>query len=181
MPDETRRLPLDDPDALGALLMALEPRLVALAARLVRDRHTAEDVVQSAFEKAIRNGHRFRGESRVSTWLHRIVANEALMWLRSHGRRARRTRDLDDTVEDALADPRPDALEAVQRGQRVAGLRAALARLRPEERDVLFGCALGGATYAELGRESGLDPAALKSRAYRARRRLESLLVEHAA
>lgn len=181
MPDATRTLPLNDPDALGSLLTELEPRLVALAMRLVRDRSTAEDLVQTAFEKAIRNGHRFRGDSRVSTWLHRIVANESLMWLRSQARRARRTRALDDHCDEALADPRPNALETLQRDQRAAALHDALKRLRPDERDVLVGCALGERSYGDLGREIGLHPAALKTRAFRARRRLEALLADHAA
>jgi RNA polymerase sigma-70 factor (ECF subfamily) len=149
--------------------------------RLVRDRSTAEDLVQTAFEKAIRNGHRFRGDSRVSTWLHRIVANESLMWLRSQGRRAKRTRALDDHVDAALVDSQPDALETVQRDQRAANLHEALRRLRPDEREVLVGCALGDRSYRDLGRETGLHPAALKSRAFRARRRLEALLAGHAA
>lgn len=181
MSDATRTLPLDDPEALGNLLKDLEPRLVALAVRLVRDRSTAEDLVQTSFEKAIRNGHRFRGDSRVSTWLHRIVANESLMWLRSQGRRAKRTRALDEHTGEALVDPQPDALETLQRDQRAAYLHDALGHLRPDERDVLVGCALGDRSYGELGREIGLHPAALKSRAFRARRRLEALLAGHAA
>ncbi len=85
-----RALPHCDRGRLGALFRSLEPRLTAVALRITRDESTAQDVVQNAFEKALRHGHRFRGECLVSTWMHRIVANEALMWLRSERRRARR-------------------------------------------------------------------------------------------
>jgi len=176
----TCELPMADPEALGALFRELEPRLLAVALRLTRDRDSAQDVVQTAFEKAIRHGHRFRGESRVSTWLHRIVANEALMWLRSHGRRARSTRSLEGTDEATLADPGPDALESLNRRQRAARVRSALGALPCEERDVLLACGLHGRSYGDYGRERGVHPAALKSRAFRARRRLGSLLEESA-
>ena len=173
-------LPLADPEALGALFHELEPRLLAVALRLTRDRDTAQDMVQTAFEKAIRHGHRFRGESRVSTWLHRIVANESLMWLRSHGRRAQSTRPLEGTDETTLADPGPDALESLDRCQRAARVQSALGALPSEERDVLLACGLQGRSYGDYGRERGVHPAALKSRAFRARRRLGSLLAESA-
>lgn len=170
-------LPIHDPRALGALLKALEPRLVAFALRFTRDGATAEDVVQSAFEKAIRHGHRFRGDARVSTWLHRIVANEALMWLR---RRRRRPADLDPGAPGAelarLADPAPGALELLARREALERLRAGLGALPDAERDVLAHCVLAERSYAEFGRERGLHPGAVKSRAFRARRRLGEAL-----
>jgi RNA polymerase sigma-70 factor (ECF subfamily) len=174
--EAARQLPMDDPEALGALFSELEPRLVALALRLTRDRDTARDVVQTAFEKAIRHGRRFRGDSRVSTWLHRIVANEALMWLRSQGRKAGRTRALDAVDENALAAPDPLSDESVSRKQRSGRLREALRTLPREERDVLEACVLGERTYSDFGSEIGIHPGALKSRAFRARRRLGHIL-----
>lgn len=174
--EATWRLPMGDPGALGALLRELEPRMLGVALRITRDRDTAQDVVQSAFERAIRHGHRFRGDSRVSTWLHRIVANEALMWLRSHGRRAQAVRPLDSADEAALTDPAEDALQHVERTEHRARLRGALGALSRDERDVLVACSLDGRSYADYGRERGIHPAAVKSRAFRARRKLGALL-----
>lgn len=65
---------------LGALYQELAPRLVRVAQRLTRDALAAENVVQTAFEKALRHVADFRGDARLSTWLHRIVTNEALVW-----------------------------------------------------------------------------------------------------
>ena len=79
-------LPYDDPERLGELLRGLEPRMRAVALRVTRDGEAARDVVQAAYEKALRHGRKFRGGARVSTWLHRIVTNEALMWLRRERR-----------------------------------------------------------------------------------------------
>jgi RNA polymerase sigma-70 factor (ECF subfamily) len=165
-------LPLDDRRALGALLKDLEPCLTALAIRFTRDRDTAQDVVQNAFEKAIRHGHRFRGDARVSTWLHRIVANEALMWLRSQARRAQAMREIDELCEEAIADPAPDVPETLARRELAWRVRAAIHELPTDQRDVLLGCVLAERTYDDFGHETGVHPASLKSRAFRARRRL---------
>ena len=173
--EQARRLPSADAD-LGALLQQLRPRLVTVALRFTRDSDVAHDVVQSAFEKAIRHRAQFRGQARVSTWVHRIVANEALMWLRSERRRARRTSSLAEASPESLVDPTPDATAGLARDQAAHRLRQGIARLGEEERDVIERCVLSGRSYAEYGAERGVHPAAAKSRAFRARRRLEALL-----
>jgi len=175
--DRTRRLPTDEAE-LGALLETLRPRLWSVALRFTRDPEVAEDVVQGAFEKALRHRWQFRGQARVSTWLHRIVANEALMWLRSERRRAKRTARLADAIPEALVDPAPDASAGLASHQAARRLRREIARLGPEERDVIERCVLPGRSYADYGAERGVHPAAAKSRAFRARRRLQALLHE---
>ena len=177
-PGAERQLPRDDPKRLGELLRSLEPRLVAVAMRITREREAARDVVQTAFEKALRQARGFRGQARVSTWLHRIVINEALMWLRSERRHQRRLVEFDLRSEAALADAAPDAPELLARYEEASRLRAGLRTLRPEEREVLEHCALEGRSYAELGRRTRTHPGALKSRAFRARQRL-SLILKH--
>lgn len=175
--ERTRRMPRSHAE-LGALLETLRPRLWSLALRYTRDADVAHDVVQSAFEKALRHRERFRGQARVSTWLHRIVANEALMWLRAERRRERRTGRLAEAPPEALADPAPDAAAGLARRQAERRLRREIARLGPEERDVIERCVLPGRSYADYGAERGVHPAAAKSRAFRARRRLEARLRE---
>jgi RNA polymerase sigma-70 factor (ECF subfamily) len=171
----THTLPHDDPERLGALLAGLEPRLTAVALRFTRDPESARDVVQNAFEKVVRHGARFAGQSRVSTWMHRIVANEALMWLRSEKRR-RELHPVADTESERVADPAPATCDELDRRRGVARLRQAIVGLAPEERDVMEQCALGGLSYVEFSAATGVDPAAAKTRAFRARRRLATRL-----
>jgi RNA polymerase sigma-70 factor (ECF subfamily) len=135
-------------------------------------------VVQNAFEKVLRNPWQFRGQARVSTWMHRIVVNEALMWLRSEGRRARRVADLDGILGAKLRDPCPTPLELLTQREQQGRLRAGIAALSPEEQEVLEQCAVEGLSYAELSERTGVHPGALKSRAFRARRRLSLLVGE---
>ncbi len=168
-------LPVCDPERLGELLMGLEPRLRSVALRFTKDPETARDVVQSAFEKVVRHGAAFEGRSRVSTWLHRIVANEALMWLRAERRRGAVQIEADGGT-DRIPDDAPGPAEDLARRERHARLRDGLARLSRDERDVVEQCALAGMTYAEYGARTGMHPAAVKSRAFRARARLGTLL-----
>jgi len=171
----TRTLPAGTA-RLGHLLETLRPRLLAVAGRITRDHDSAADVVQNAFEKVLRKRDQFEGRARVSTWLHRIVANEALMWLRSERRRAARFAPWTDTTEDHVADHRPDPAEHTLRRDEARRLRAALAHLDRSERDVIEGCLLPDRSYRDYGRATGIHPAAAKSRAFRARRRLQAHL-----
>ncbi len=156
------------------LLAALGPRLEAVAVRLTRDPDAAKDVVQNAFLKVLRHGDRFRGDARVSTWMHRIVCNEALMWLRTERRRNRLLAI--DGAPGEVADLAPDPAESVSALERRELLREGLLRLPHEERDVVVRCGLRGQSYAEYGARRGLHPGAVKSRAFRGRRRLSRLL-----
>jgi len=172
------RLPLRDPERMGALMRSLEPRLSAVALGVTKDPDGAQDVVQNAFEKVLRHGDKFRGQARVSTWMHRIVTNEALMWRRTRGRRRETPLENPDDLMSADLPATRTPSDLAESRQLIARVRAALEELPREEREVLSGCALGGRSYAEFGRATGLHPAAVKSRAHRARRRLAGILHE---
>jgi len=154
--------------------MPLAARMNAVALRMTRNAAAAEDVVQNAFEKAIRAQSQFRGEARLSTWIHRIVVNEALMWLRTERRHA--PGEPLNGVQEMSRDPGPSALDQLLRREIRHGVRREIECLQPEERHVLLHCALEDRSYAEYGRRAGLHPAAAKSRAFRARRRLRKAL-----
>jgi RNA polymerase sigma-70 factor (ECF subfamily) len=167
------------PSALAAALDAASARrLRRVALRITRDPGAADDVVQSAFEKALRHAAAFRGEARPSTWLHRIVVNEALMWHRSEKRRrAQLARVAATSFDDERAAHALDELLARERHQQ---LQRALARLHPEDAELLTRCALGEQAYGAWARERGVHPTAAKTRAFRARRALRAVLEDPA-
>jgi len=158
--------------------------MLAVARRFASSGDAAEDIVQNAFEKAIRHLERFDGRSRLSTWLHRIVVNEALMWLRAEKRRHQRVVEHAEPELVAMAasgspaSPAtpPDALERLISHQRRKRIHLALATLASSDREVLEACALGGQSYDDYSRRTGIAAAAAKSRAFRARRRLRDQL-----
>src|SRR6201991_4799846 len=90
MPDEgapadhelLRRHVAGDADAFGELFRRHRDRLWAVALRTVCDPAEAADALQDAMVPAFRRAADFRGESAVTTWLHRIVVNASLDRLR---------------------------------------------------------------------------------------------------
>lgn len=80
------------PEAFAELFRRHQDRMWAVALRTTGDREMAADAVQEAFLSAFRKAGSFRGDSQVTTWLHRIVINTCLDRLR----RIRPTTDLDD-------------------------------------------------------------------------------------
>lgn len=67
-----------DSDAFGELVRRHRDRLWAVALRTLGDREEAADAVQDALVSAYRAAHTFRGQSAVTTWLHRITVNACL-------------------------------------------------------------------------------------------------------
>src|SRR5690349_1360870 len=69
---------------------AVRDRLVRVAGNILRDRREAEDAAHDAVLQALRAAGRFRAEAEVSTWLHRVAINAALMASRSRKRSSMR-------------------------------------------------------------------------------------------
>jgi RNA polymerase sigma-70 factor (ECF subfamily) len=161
---------------LGQLYESLAPQLVRAAQRFTRDPAAAEDVVQTAFEKALRHIAAFRGEARLSTWLHRIVTNEALVWLRTERRRARQLLPDGASGPGEACDPAPQVPELLQLRERAARVQEGLRLLRVAERDVLLRVFMEDQDYATIATQTAAHCGAIKTRAFRARRRLRTLL-----
>ncbi|MGB2634671.1 MAG: sigma-70 family RNA polymerase sigma factor [Candidatus Acidiferrum sp.] len=147
---------------------------------MLRNQQDAEDAVQRAFQRALVNLQRFREDSSFSTWLTRIVINEALMLLRQ-----RRTREpLHENSVDAakgdsgveIADGRPTPEEILCESERRATLRQAIAELRENLRVVVLHRELQGLTSAETARRLGLTVSAVKARSLHARKFLRKQL-----
>ncbi len=153
-----------DADAFGELFRRHKDRMWAVALRTCGDRELASDCLQDAFLAAFRRADSFRGDSAVTTWLHRIVVNACLDRLR----RRKPTSQLpeydlaDRHDEHASTEVRIDirnALAALPEGQRMAlvlidmqGLSVVEAAeiLEVAEGTIKSRCARGRATMAEL-------------------------------
>src|SRR5579859_2311283 len=94
-----------DPDAFGVLFKRHSGRLWAVSLRITCDPDDAADALQDAMISAFRRAADFRGESAVTTWLHRIVVNASLDLLRR--RSARSVAWSGDPDELPVPEPRP--------------------------------------------------------------------------
>lgn len=156
-----------DPEAFGELVRRHRDRLWAVALRTLGDREDAADALQEALLSAYRAADTFRGESAVTTWLHRIVVNACLD-------RARRRQ-----ARPAVALPEHPAREpvAVEPDRETAReVWDALAQLPAEQRVPLVLLEMQGYSVAEISQLLGVPEGTVKSRCARGRARLAVLL-----
>jgi RNA polymerase sigma-70 factor, ECF subfamily len=146
----------------------------SVAMKYVRDEQDAEDVTQDAMLLAHRYRDSFRGESRYSTWLYRVTATAALMFLRRQRRLAREMPASGTVDEDgtALLERQPAATdvsgEAIARSE-VGTVAEAVAKLGAKYPAVFWKRYGEGRTETEIATELGISVAAVKTRAFRAR------------
>ena len=177
------RLRAGDQDAYTELVTSHSGRLLSVARRMLRDEEDARDVVQQGFLSAFKALPHFNGQSRISTWLHRIVVNAALMKLRSRSRRP------EDSIENLLPRFLEDGHHAVKwndvtapaetlllQGETRARVRAAINRLPESYRTVLMLRDIEELDTEETARILGVTTNAVKIRLHRARQALAGLL-----
>ncbi len=147
-----------DREAFAEIFRRHKDRMWAVAVRTCGDPELASDCVQDAFIAAYRRAGSFRGESAVTTWLHRIVVNACLD-------RLRRTRPTSPLPDYDLPD-RNDAHAAVDVRLDV---RAALDRLPEGQRAALVLVDMHGLSVAETAEILGVAEGTVKSRCARGR------------
>jgi RNA polymerase sigma-70 factor, ECF subfamily len=160
-----RRHVAGDSDAFGELFRRYRDRLWAVALRTVCDPEEAADALQDAMVSAFRRAGDFRGESAVTTWLHRIVVNASLDRLR---RRATLSAG-DEQAFEALVAQDGDPARIVDTRLDVD---AALRILPPQQRAALVVVDMLGFSVADAATILGTSPGTVKSRCARARARL---------
>ena len=138
------------------------------------DPEEAADALQDAYVAAFRRAGSFRGDSLVTTWLHRVVVNACLDRLRRG--RVRQADPLPEDLERRMGRtrlPDPDPVEARERRDAVA---EALSRLNPDQRAALVLVDMQGYGVDEAAAILGCAPGTVKSRCARGRARLVPLL-----
>ena len=131
-----RRIAAGDRDALERLMRRYNQRLYRTARSILRDDAEAEDAVQESYLLAIQGMSGFKGDAKLSTWLVRIVANEAIGRVRKRNRRAEiiqlsgTTDDAGEHAEVNMSDTSPEQPER-------AATRAQMRRLLETKIDEL--------------------------------------------
>jgi RNA polymerase sigma-70 factor (ECF subfamily) len=156
------------PAAERAFYDAHVDRVFALAYRMTGDETVAQDCTQETFIRAFANLHSFRGESRLSTWLHRITVSSVLNGMRKMKRHRNREVDLQDVHLDKAG-------KATSPGLRHR-LERALATLSEEARTVLMLHDVEGYQHNEIGDMLGIPVGTSKARLSRARQTLRQQL-----
>ena len=177
-----RRVLAGDTDAFEPLVTENQTRAYHLAVRLLGNEADAADAVQDAFLKAYTALGDFRGDSRFSVWLYRLVNNVCIDMLRRRKRQETvplQTEDDDgEETELPLPDERWDPAILAERASDREAVRAALAALPADCREILTLREIGGLSYEELAIQLGLEPGTVKSRLNRARKKMCALLLQ---
>jgi RNA polymerase sigma-70 factor, ECF subfamily len=175
-----------DARVFETLIRSHGPRLIATTRRILGNDDEAREAVHEAFISAFRARQQFSGDSRVSTWLHRIAVNAALMKLRSKRRRP------EESIDDLLPAFLPDGHHrerfqswaepvdlALSRQQTAAAVRRAIENLPETFRTVLLMRDIEGLSTEETAMMLGISPNAVKLRLHRARMALRTRLAPH--
>jgi RNA polymerase sigma-70 factor, ECF subfamily len=158
-----------DVDAFGLLFTRHKDRLWAVALRIACNPDDAADALQEAMISAFRRASDFRGESAVTTWLHRIVVNASLDLLR---RRGTRTVSWSGDPDEL---PIPEASRGVDSASRTDSrldVDAALGMLPPPQRASLVLVDMLGYSVADAAAILGVSEGTVKSRCARGRMKL---------
>jgi RNA polymerase sigma-70 factor (ECF subfamily) len=136
------------------------------------------DAASRVFQKALRGLPDFRGESRLSTWLYRIAWREGLRQAERERKRQAREAPLEIVVE--RPDGTEDQLRTLERRETAAGVRAALERLGPRDREILALRYLEELPFAVIADRLDISLTAAKVRSHRALTRLRVVLEDEA-
>jgi RNA polymerase sigma-70 factor (ECF subfamily) len=153
-----------DPAAFTTLVHRHRDRLWAVALRTLGDREEAADALQDALLSAYRSAGSYRGDARVTTWLHRVVVNACLDRVRR--RKARPTVPMPEDGGPA------DTRDALSDRETAMDIEAALAALPDEQRAALVLVDVHGLPVDEAADLLGIPVGTVKSRCSRGRARL---------
>lgn len=171
-----------DANAFETLVLEYEKNVYNIALRMTGNSEDAADMTQEAFIKAYNSLQSFRGDSKFSVWLYRIVSNVCLDFLRSKNRRPTVSLSVeDDDGEDAqldVADESQSPELLLDRKLTRDSVRRGLDSLPPDYRQILLLREIQGLSYDEIAQALSLEVGTVKSRIFRARKRLCSFLID---
>jgi RNA polymerase sigma-70 factor, ECF subfamily len=167
-----------DPEAFGEIVRRWERRIFALAFGMLGREEDARDATQETFLAAFRNLRGFRGEAKVSSWLHRIAVNQCIT--RQRRSKVRSETALDDEAEKNAAvfiSPlEVSPASAVENREQSMAVRRAVCALPPDLRQVVVMKEFEELTFQEISEVLDVPLSTVKSRLYTALRQLHMRL-----
>jgi len=182
-----RRFHAGDEAAFVEIMGRYREKIFAIALSLLRNRADAEEIAQDTFIRVHRGLARFRGDSSLATWLHRIAVNLARNRYWYFFRRRRHATlsldcplgdDSDASFTDLIASPAPDPSHEAATGEFAELVDACMEKLDARHREILTLRNLLHRSYEEIAQTLGLNVGTVKSRIARARENLRQLLAE---
>ncbi|MDH7603567.1 MAG: sigma-70 family RNA polymerase sigma factor [Melioribacter sp.] len=160
-----------DRKALTELVKIYEQTVYNFSFKICRNKERAEHTMQETFLSMIKNLHQFSGDSKLSTWLYRVVANHCLMLARSENKYGFTSLDDDDALIDEkhIAEWKVTPEHVTENNELKRILDEAIQKLSPEYRIVFMLRDVEGLSTEETAKIVDLSIPAVKSRLHRAR------------
>ena len=180
-----RRFKDGDRYAYSEIVRRYQDRVFTQCLRWLGDRQVAEEVAQDVFIALFRSLPKFRGDSRLSTWIFRVVTNHCknrrlYRRRRAHGRHepleGTRAAEDDEAPARQLAAEGPGTDASVQRSEAEQLVHDSLAQLDDEQREIILMRDVQDLSYQEIGEILDLPRGTVKSRIHRARAQLTAVL-----
>src|SRR5690348_3655059 len=161
-----------DAEAFGELVRRWERRIFALTYGMLGREEDARDATQETFLAAFRNLRGFRGEAKVSSWLHRIAVNQCIS--RQRRVKVRAGSALEDDEAESFASPVSESpVRVVEGRQETLAVRRAINSLPVELRQVVVMKEFEELTFREIADVLDLPLSTVKSRLYTAMKQLQ--------
>jgi len=177
-----RKVLQGDVNAFEKLVTEYEKSVYAITLRMTNNAEDAADMTQETFIKAYNSLQAFRGDSKFSVWLFRIATNVCLDFLRSRNRKQTVSLSVeDDEGEEAqldIADESQSPELLLERGLTRDAVRRGLDTLPPDYRQILLLREIQGLSYEEIAEALRLEVGTVKSRIFRARKKLCNFLIQ---
>ena len=170
-----RRAQAGDRDAIAELVTGQQRYVYSIAMSLMRDPAEAADLTQDAFVRVLKSLGTYRGETKFTTWLYRLVVNIGLDRLRRRGRPLVRM-DEDPDFDVASEDPLLDVPDVVERVEQAAMVRRALDELPDAQRLALTLHYFDELRYEDIADVMGVPLNTVKSHIRRGKERLARAL-----
>ncbi|MFN2501338.1 MAG: RNA polymerase sigma factor [Pyrinomonadaceae bacterium] len=168
----------EDPNAFGEIVRRWERKIFALCFGMLGREDDARDAAQEAFIAAYRNLKNFRGDAKVSSWLHRIAVNQCLTTKRRDKSRAEDYLGAEEGAEDRAftAPTHLSPLRNAEQAERMAVVRQAISALPTDLRQVVVMKEFEEMTFQEISETLELPLSTVKSRLYTALKQLKMRL-----
>jgi RNA polymerase sigma-70 factor (ECF subfamily) len=185
--DLVQRFNQGDQSAFLEIMSRHQAKIFAAAMSLLHNHADAEEITQDTFVRAHKGLARFRGDSSLATWLHRIAVNLARNRYWYFFRRCKQaTMSLDATMgddgestfSDLLSAPDPDPSQENSRNEFIDAVETSMEKLEPSHRRILAMRSVLDQSYEEIAAVLGINVGTVKSRIARARERLRKRLAE---
>lgn len=167
-----------DPDAFGVIVSRWESKIFALCFGMLRREDEAKDAAQETFIAAYKNLSKFRGEAKVSSWLHRIAVNQCLTRKRREKTRAESFFDAADSLDEKIfvAPKEGSPANLTEKKERLKAVRVAVRSLPKELKEIVLMKEFEQMTFQEISDAKKMPLSTVKSRLYTALKQLRMKL-----